>query len=129
MALPCVGLPCLALSCVALQVLPRPTIDPTEAAARLAVTAKSGAAEGSATTISKADDARYLGCYSSESFFGGKEYVGGANGANYNLIHHHAKLNGKRYFAVARAVNDGHAFAFDYMEPRAPKAGDMTGEG
>lgn len=37
--------------------------------------------------------------------------------------------NGKRYFAVARAVNDGHAFAFDYMEPRAPKKGDMFAEG
>lgn len=37
--------------------------------------------------------------------------------------------NGRRYFAVARAVNDGHAFVFDYMEPRAPKGGDMKGEG
>lgn len=115
-----------------MQVLPRPKMDPTEAAARLAVTAKSSGAgdgKGSAAAISKADDARYLGCYSSESFFGGKDYVGGSNGANYNLIHHHAKQNGKGYFAVARAVNDGHAFAFDYMEPRAPKAGDMKGEG
>lgn len=30
---------------------------------------------------------------------------------------------------MARAVNDGHAFVFDYMEPRAPKGGDMKGEG
>lgn len=37
--------------------------------------------------------------------------------------------SGRRYFAVARAVNDGHAFVFDYMEPRAPKGGDMKGEG
>ncbi|CAM9222951.1 unnamed protein product, partial [Laminaria digitata] len=40
--------------------------------------------------IPKGEDARYLGCFSSEGFFGGKEYVGGANGANYNLMYHHA---------------------------------------
>ncbi|CAM9549483.1 unnamed protein product, partial [Sphacelaria rigidula] len=38
----------------------------------------------------KAEDARYLGCFSSETFFGGKEYVGGASGANYNLLYYHA---------------------------------------
>lgn len=67
-------------------------MDPTEAAARLAVSAnpKSGA-KSSSDVISKAEDAAYLGCYSSESFFGSKEYVGGASGANYNLIYHHAK--------------------------------------
>ena len=37
--------------------------------------------------------------------------------------------NGKRFFAVGRAVNDGHAFVFDYLEAGAPKAGDMRGEG
>lgn len=78
------------------QVLPRPSIDPTEAAARLAVTAgkpagAKGGGDGGGGAISKAEDARYMGCFSSESFFGGKEYVGGASGANYNLIYHHAK--------------------------------------
>eukprot|EP00752_Nemacystus_decipiens_P005830 g5269.t1 len=112
------------------KVLPRPSIESSEAAARLGVTAKpSKGAAGGGGAISKAEDANYLGCYSSESFFGGKEYVGGASGANYNLMYHHAKQNGRRYFAVARAVNDGHAFVFDYMEPRAPKGGDMKGEG
>ncbi|CAM9575987.1 unnamed protein product [Ascophyllum nodosum] len=108
------------------KVLPRRTIDPTEAAARIAVTKPKPDATGSP---SKADDARYRGCYSSEVFFGGREYVGGASGANYNLIFHHAKQNGKRFFAVGRAVNDGHAFVFDYLEAGAPKAGDMRGEG
>lgn len=74
------------------QVLPRPSMDPTEAAARLGVTAKSIPASGGADgAIPKAEDAKYLGCYSSESFFGGREYVGGSSGANYNLIYHHAK--------------------------------------
>ncbi|CAM9223027.1 unnamed protein product [Laminaria digitata] len=30
---------------------------------------------------------------------------------------------------MARAVHDGHAFAFEYMEPRAKSGGDMKGEG
>lgn len=73
--------------------LPRPSIDPTEAAARLGVTAKASKAAtgGGGGAISKAEDAKYMGCYSSETFFGGKEYVGGASGANYNLMYHHAK--------------------------------------
>eukprot|EP00904_Undaria_pinnatifida_P008662 jgi/Undpi1/4926/HiC_scaffold_19.g08278.m1 len=117
------------------KVLPRPNIDPTEAAARLAVnTAHPSASTNAAAAakgggIPKGEDAKYLGCYSSEGFFGGKEYVGGANGANYNLMYHYAKQNGKRFFAMARAVNDGHAFAFEYMEPRAKPGGDMKGEG
>lgn len=77
-------------------------MDPTEAAARLAV-AKPGAAAGgdgsSSGAISKAEDAKYLGCFSSESFFGGKEYVGGASGANYNLIYHHAKQVCRFFFS------------------------------
>lgn len=73
--------------------LPRPSIDPTEAAARLGVTGKPAGSSkaGAGGAISKAEDAKYLGCFSSESFFGGKEYVGGASGANYNLMYHHAK--------------------------------------
>lgn len=69
-------------------------MDPTEAAARLAATPgiKGGGAKSSSSgAIDKAEDAKYLGCFSSESFFGSKEYVGGASGANYNLIYHYAK--------------------------------------
>lgn len=74
-------------------------MDPTEAAARLGVTtSKAGSAAVAAAAdgggISKSEDAKYLGCYSSESFFGGKGYIGGASGANYNLIYHHAKQVG-----------------------------------
>lgn len=64
-------------------------MDPTEAAARLAVTSKPKAETSGAPP--KGEDAKYLGCYSSEVFFGGRQYVGGASGANYNLIYHHAK--------------------------------------
>lgn len=65
-------------------------MDPSEAA-KLSVPSRfqKGAAKGT-VPISKSEDARYLGCFSSESFFGGREYVGGANGANYNLMHHYA---------------------------------------
>lgn len=65
-------------------------MDPTEAAAHLAVM-PSKVGKGVSTTVPKAEDARYLGCFSSETFFGGKEYVGGASGANYNLLYYHAK--------------------------------------
>lgn len=37
--------------------------------------------------------------------------------------------HGKRYFAVARAANDGHAFTFSYLDSGAPIGGDMSGEG
>jgi dolichyl-diphosphooligosaccharide---protein glycosyltransferase len=43
-------------------------------------------------------------------------YDGGSTGANYNLALHHAKVNNKRYFAVSRAVADGHAFAFGKLQ-------------
>ncbi|CAM9443152.1 unnamed protein product [Discosporangium mesarthrocarpum] len=109
------------------KVLPRPTIDPTEGALKQALSQKANARDPSA--VPSTEDARYLGCFSSENFFGGKEYVGGASGANYRLIYHYARQSKKRYFAVAKAAADGHAFVFDYLEPRAKRDGDMKDAG
>jgi dolichyl-diphosphooligosaccharide--protein glycosyltransferase len=53
------------------------------------------------------DEANYVGCYVSEGSFKDKIYDGGSTGANYNLALHHAKINNKRYFAVARGGGDG----------------------
>lgn len=65
------------------------------------------------------EESRYVGCFVSEGAFGDRIYEGGGTGANHNLALYHAKVNGKRYFAVARAVGDGHAFAFDEIDPNA----------
>ena len=52
---------------------------------------------------------KYIGCYSGERFFSDdKEYHGSSAGANFNLIKHTAVVNKRRYFGIARAVNDGH---------------------
>jgi dolichyl-diphosphooligosaccharide--protein glycosyltransferase len=62
-----------------------------------------------------ADEARYVGCFASETSFGDKVYEGGTTGANYGLALHHAKTTGKKYFAVAKAYGDGHSFAFSRL--------------
>ncbi|KAG5185601.1 dolichyl-diphosphooligosaccharide--protein glycosyltransferase [Tribonema minus] len=64
-------------------------------------------------------EARYVGCYYSEADFEGREYVGGAYGANLGLIHEHARAFGRRYFATARNDADGHAFVFDAVTSEA----------
>ena len=62
------------------------------------------------------DETKYIGCFSSESMFSrDKIYDGGSTGANYNVALYHAKTNRKKYFAIARLGNDGHAFAFDAL--------------
>lgn len=70
------------------------------------------------------EEAKYVGCYVSEASFKDKVYDGGSTGANYNLALHHAKMNEKKYFAVARGGSDGHAFAFGELEP--PTARSVT---
>jgi len=62
------------------------------------------------------EEARYVGCYGSESSFIDREYDGGSTGANYNLALHHAKTKRKRFFAVARGGGDGHSFAFSSLD-------------
>jgi dolichyl-diphosphooligosaccharide--protein glycosyltransferase len=71
------------------------------------------------TEFTAVEESRYVGCFVSEGAFGERAYEGGGTGANHNLALYHAKVNGKRYFAVARAVGDGHAFAFDEIDPNA----------
>jgi len=56
---------------------------------------------------------KYLGCVSSESFFGGdRVYGGGTSGAHVKLAHGDAIAAGKKFFAMARAGSDGHSFSF-----------------
>ena len=72
------------------------------------------------------DEATYVGCYASEASFLDKVYSGGSTGANYNIALHHAKTNGKRYFAVSRGGPDGHSFAFNAIDS---SRGQMQGGG
>lgn len=62
------------------------------------------------------DEARYVGCFASETSFINRAYNGGTTGANYNLALHHAKSTNNRYFAIARAGGDGHSFAFPTLD-------------
>lgn len=73
-----------------------------------------------------AEEARFVGCFASESMFGDKVYNGGSTGANYNLALHHAKTSRKRYFATARGGGDGHSFAFNQLDT---SRGSMNGGG
>jgi hypothetical protein len=56
-----------------------------------------------------------IGCFKVEDLFGGRKYIGGASGANIGLAHEFAIASGKKYFAIASAGKDGHAFAFDTL--------------
>ncbi|CAM9208964.1 unnamed protein product [Phaeothamnion confervicola] len=116
------------------KVLPPPLLTPSAAAlAALPLSPAAGAHAGAAGGQPEAaggDEAVYLGCYGDENVFGkGREYVGGAVGASYSLLVHSAAGRGKRFFAVARAESDGHAFVFDRLDPSAPKRGDARGGG
>lgn len=62
------------------------------------------------------EEAKFVGCFGSESSLVDRVYNGGSTGANYNLALMHAKSNNKRYFAVARGAEDGHAFAFSTLD-------------
>ena len=76
------------------------------------------------------DEANYVGCFSSESFFVDKIYGGGSTGANYNLALHHAKSTRKKYFAIAKHGSDGHSFAFSSLnEALGSPRGNMQGGG
>ena len=63
-----------------------------------------------------AEEARFVGCYGSEASLVDRVYNGGSTGANYNIALLHAKTHGKKYFAVARGAEDGHAFAFSSLD-------------
>jgi len=76
------------------------------------------------------DEAKYVGCFSSDTFFGDKVYEGGSTGANFNLALYNAKLKRKKYFAIAKAGSDGHAFSFSNLINGAQgTSGNMKGQG
>jgi len=119
------------------KVLPRPNLEATPSAAKtkssratLAKGSKKATKKGPAAAVERdvppPEEARYLGCFGSESSFLDKVYDGGSTGANYNLALHHAKTNRKRYFALARSGSDGHAFAFSGLDM---SRGTMQGQG
>merc|ERR1712216_839111 len=58
----------------------------------------------------------YVGCYRKESQLPAeKVYGGGVVGASASAAFNHARSQKKRYVAVARVGDDGHAFAFDSL--------------
>ena len=58
----------------------------------------------------------YVGCYDDENMLGqDRIYNGHTTGAHMSLAVHHGMATGKRYIAMARSGNDGHAFAFDTL--------------
>ena len=75
------------------------------------------------------ESVKYVGCFGSESYFLGKVYSGGTTGANFNLAYHHALTSSKKFFAVARGGDDGHAFAFDKLSKSAKDAVQLSGGG
>ncbi len=75
---------------------------------------KKGGAEQAAAK--EPEEARYIGCVGSEASLLDRVYNGGSTGANYNIALLHAKTNNKKYFAVARGGDDGHAFAFSTLD-------------
>jgi dolichyl-diphosphooligosaccharide--protein glycosyltransferase len=58
----------------------------------------------------------YVGCYRKEDQLPSeKVYGGGVVGASASAAFNHARSQKKRYVAVARVGDDGHAFAFDSL--------------
>ena len=58
----------------------------------------------------------YVGCYRKEDQLPAeKVYGGGVVGASASAAFNHARSQKKRYVAVARVGDDGHAFAFDSL--------------
>jgi dolichyl-diphosphooligosaccharide--protein glycosyltransferase len=108
------------------KVKPRANLDPALSAKLKKKPTPKKAVKGKVVE-EPAEEARYVGCFASETSFGDKVYEGGTTGANYGLALHHAKTTGKKYFAVAKAYGDGHSFAFSRLvdSPR----GNMNGGG
>ena len=88
---------------------------------------KAKAEAGDMTTENELPDTRYVGCYTSESFFVDKVYDGGSTGANYNLALHYAMVSNKRYFAMSRTNSDGHSFAFSQLAEGYPRGNTRQG--
>jgi dolichyl-diphosphooligosaccharide---protein glycosyltransferase len=110
------------------KVRSRPNLNPTPAAAKvkLSKTKTPTATPAAEEPDAQVEEAKYVGCYGSESSFIDRIYEGGSTGANYNLALHHAKISRKRYFAIARSGSDGHSFSFSSLDN---SKGTMTGGG
>lgn len=67
----------------------------------------------------QAEVAKYMGCYTSESSFLDKQYHGGSSGAIFADAYQVAASTGKKYFAIARGVEDGHSFAFNKIDKQS----------
>ncbi|CAE7876888.1 STT3B, partial [Symbiodinium sp. KB8] len=62
----------------------------------------------------------FQACVSDETMFSDdKRYGGGPIGASVEYAHNMARKERKKYFAVARAGDDGHAFVFNNLSPDA----------
>ncbi|CAK4082482.1 unnamed protein product [Aphanomyces euteiches] len=89
------------------KVKPPPPIDPS------AVLSSSGQTKASRAM---GVQTRFRGCVVGETMLGADRiYSGGATGANYRLALSHATTHHKRFFAIARVGDEGHAFAFDNL--------------
>jgi len=94
---------------------------------------RSSQGDGSSRSSKKdkkvAPEPRFVGCFSDENDFGpDRDYLGGSTGANFNLLRHDAQERGAKYFAIARAYSDGHAFVFNKLTSSTP-TGDLKDGG
>mmetsp|Transcript_2258 Transcript_2258/g.3124 ORF Transcript_2258/g.3124 Transcript_2258/m.3124 type:complete len:892 (+) Transcript_2258:89-2764(+) len=109
------------------KVKKRPQLDPTDAGQK-EIKQKMRASR-SIPEEPKGPEPEYVGCFSDENMFKDRIYAGGATGANFNLMRHHAESVGLPYFVLARAGEDGHGFAFAELAPGVNPNGDMQGGG
>ncbi len=104
------------------KVKPKPILDPIKGTSFSKIRKSSGIVTNNAK-------ATYLGCFTSESFFEGAQYVGGASGASYWLLIEQAYNRKMPYFAFASNGIDGHSFVFKNLKKGVPKTGDTSGGG
>jgi len=105
----------------------RPELDATPAGQKELRAKAREVARGGQKEPELGPEPEYVGCFSDENMFQDRVYAGGATGANFNLMRHHALQAGKPYFVLARAGDDGHGFAFSHLA--GPPGGDMQGGG
>ena len=110
------------------KVKSRPNLQATPSATTKS--SKTNEKQTSTTSSTKTnEEAKYVGCFTSETSFLDKVYEGGSTGANFNLALYHAKTNRKKYFAVARNGADGHSFAFNQLREGDNSRGNTKGGG
>ena len=105
----------------------RPNFETSSLNAKKISASKKSSSKKADKKSAPAEEAKFLGCFVSESQLVDRVYSGGSTGANYNIALLHAQSNNKRYFAIARGGEDGHAFAFSSLD--TSKGGPVKGEG